>query len=80
VNHLCKELFRAPPGIDVVMCPIAAAGACWNAARTQQAMFNAVLEALPAIEAGATRPLAVSSRNALGVAGPAAHRRGAARL
>ncbi len=64
VNHLCMELFRARAGIDVVNVPYRGGPAALLDLRQNriQAMFNAVQEALPAIEAGATRPLAVSSK------------------
>ncbi|MBI0538743.1 tripartite tricarboxylate transporter substrate binding protein [Roseomonas sp. KE2513] len=63
VNHLCLELFRRRAGIDVVHIPYrggAPALIDLQAGRIQ-AMFQAALEAIPAIRDGRTRPLAVSS-------------------
>lgn len=67
VNHLCLELFRSRAGIDVVHVPYrggAPALIDLQAGRIQ-AMFQAALEAIPAIRDGRTRPLAVSSAQRL---------------
>jgi tripartite-type tricarboxylate transporter receptor subunit TctC len=63
VNHLCLELFRSRAGIDVVHVPYrggAPALVDLQAGRIG-AMFQAALEAIPAIRDGRTRALAVSS-------------------
>ncbi|MEO3472577.1 tripartite tricarboxylate transporter substrate-binding protein [Roseomonas sp. CAU 1739] len=64
VNHLCLELFRARAGIDVVHVPYRGGPAALLDLRENriQGMFNAVQEALPAVQAGATRALAISSK------------------
>ncbi len=64
VNHLCLELFRAQAGIDVVHVPYrgGAAGLIDLRAGRIQGMFNAVQEALPVVREGATRGLAISSK------------------
>ena len=64
VNHLCLELFRARAGIDVVHVPYRGGAAALLDLRQNriQGMFNAVQEALPAVREGATRALAISSR------------------
>lgn len=64
VNHLCLELFRAQAGIDVVHVPYRGGPAALLDLRGNriQGMFNAVQEALPAVQAGATRALAISSK------------------
>jgi tripartite-type tricarboxylate transporter receptor subunit TctC len=67
VNHLCLELFRTRAGIEVVHVPYrggAPALVDLRAGRIQ-AMFQAALEAIPAIREGVTRPLAVSSKDRL---------------
>ncbi|NMJ44406.1 tripartite tricarboxylate transporter substrate binding protein [Roseomonas sp. JC162] len=64
VNHLCLELFRARAGIDVVHVPYRGGPAALLDLRQNriQGMFNAVQEALPAVREGATRALAISSK------------------
>jgi tripartite-type tricarboxylate transporter receptor subunit TctC len=64
VNHLCLELFRARAGIDVVHVPYRGGAAALLDLRAGriQGMFNAVQEALPAVREGATRALAISSK------------------
>jgi tripartite-type tricarboxylate transporter receptor subunit TctC len=67
VNHLCLELFRTRAGIEVVHVPYrggAPALIDLQAGRIQ-AMFQAALEAIPAIRDGRTRALAVSSAQRL---------------
>ncbi|MBR0648270.1 tripartite tricarboxylate transporter substrate binding protein [Roseomonas terrae] len=65
VNHLCLELFRARAGIDVVHVPYRGGPAALLDLRENriQGMFNAVQEALPAVQAGATRGIAISSKD-----------------
>ena len=65
VNHLCLELFRARAGIDVVHVPYRGGAAALIDLRQNrvQAMFSAVQEALPAVREGATRALAISSKD-----------------
>jgi tripartite-type tricarboxylate transporter receptor subunit TctC len=67
VNHLCLELFRARAGIDVVHVPYRGGAAALIDLRQNrvQAMFSAVQEALPAVREGATRALAISSKERL---------------
>jgi tripartite-type tricarboxylate transporter receptor subunit TctC len=63
INHMSFELFRARAGIDAVHVPYrggAPALVDLQAGRIQ-AMFAAVQEALPSIEAGRSRGLAVTS-------------------
>ncbi len=63
INHMSFELFRARAGIDAVHVPYrggAPALLDLQAGRIQ-AMFAAVQEALPSIEAGRSRGLAVTS-------------------
>jgi tripartite-type tricarboxylate transporter receptor subunit TctC len=64
VNHLCLELFRARAGIDVVHVPYRGGAPALLDLRAGriQGMFNAVQEALPAVREGATRGLAISSK------------------
>ena len=69
VNHLCYELFRARAGIDAVHVPYRGGAAALIDLRTNriQAMFSAAQEALPALREGATRGLAVSSKERMSV-------------
>ncbi|WP_338148123.1 Bug family tripartite tricarboxylate transporter substrate binding protein [Neoroseomonas eburnea] len=69
VNHLCFELFRARAGIDAVHVPYRGGAAALIDLRTNriQAMFSAAQEALPALREGATRGLAVSSKDRMTV-------------
>lgn len=69
VNHLCYELFRARAGIDAVHVPYRGGAAALIDLRTNriQAMFSAAQEALPALREGATRGLAVSSKERIAV-------------
>ena len=63
LNHLCLELFRARAGIEVLHVPYrggAPAAIDLRAGRID-AMFSAAQEALPTLQEGATRGLAVSS-------------------
>ncbi len=64
VNHLCLELFRARAGIDVVHVPYRGGAPALLDLRQNriQGMFSAVQEALPAVREGATRALAISSK------------------
>ncbi|MCU0888504.1 MAG: tripartite tricarboxylate transporter substrate-binding protein [Rubritepida sp.] len=69
VNHLAQALLVARAGIEVVHVPFRGGAPALIELRAGriQAMFSAVLEALPAVREGATRGLAISSaeRNAL---------------
>jgi tripartite-type tricarboxylate transporter receptor subunit TctC len=69
VNHLAQALLVARTGIEVVHVPFRGGAPALIELRAGriQAMFSAVLEALPAVREGATRGLAISSaeRNAL---------------
>jgi tripartite-type tricarboxylate transporter receptor subunit TctC len=69
VNHLAQALLAARAGIEVVHVPFRGGAPALIELRAGriQAMFSAVLEALPAVREGATRGLAISSaeRNAL---------------
>ena len=69
VNHLCYELFRARAGIDAVHVPYRGGAAALIDLRTNriQAMFSAAQEALPALREGATRGLAVSSKERMSI-------------
>jgi tripartite-type tricarboxylate transporter receptor subunit TctC len=69
VNHLCLELFRARAGIDVVHVPYRGGAPALIDLRTNriQAMFSAAQEALPPMRDGATRGLAVSSKDRMSV-------------
>ena len=62
VNHLSVELLRVMAGIDVTHVPYRGGAPALLDLRAGriQAMWQAVLEALPAVREGATRPLAVS--------------------
>lgn len=62
VNHLAVELLRVMAGIDVNHVPYRGGAPALLDLRAGriQAMWQAVLEALPAVREGATRPLAVS--------------------
>jgi tripartite-type tricarboxylate transporter receptor subunit TctC len=63
VNHLCLEMFRVRAGIEVNHVPYRGGAPALLDLRAGriQAMFQAVLEAVPAVREGATRALAVSS-------------------
>ncbi|HEY4253926.1 MAG TPA: tripartite tricarboxylate transporter substrate binding protein [Roseomonas sp.] len=67
VNHLCLEMFRREAGIDVVHVPYRGGAPALIDLRSGriQGMFAAVLEALPAVREGATRAVAVSSKDRL---------------
>ena len=69
VNHLCLEMMRGRTGIDVIHVPYkgGAQALVDLQANRIQAMFSAVLEALPPIRDGRTRGIAVSSRERVGV-------------
>ncbi|HYF07313.1 MAG TPA: tripartite tricarboxylate transporter substrate binding protein [Acetobacteraceae bacterium] len=69
VNHLCLEMFRQQARIDVTHVPYrggAPALLDLQAGRIQ-AMFAAVLEALPSVRDGRTRGLGISSLNRVSV-------------
>lgn len=69
VNHLCLEMFRQQARLDVTHVPYrggAPALLDLQAGRIQ-AMFAAVLEALPSVRDGRTRGLGVSSRGRVAV-------------
>lgn len=63
VNHLCQALFAQRAGIEVTHVPYRGGAPALLDLRAGriQAMFAAVLEALPAVREGATRALAISS-------------------
>jgi tripartite-type tricarboxylate transporter receptor subunit TctC len=63
VNHLAQALLVARTGIDVVHVPFRGGAPALIELRAGriQAMFQAVLEALPLVREGATRALAISS-------------------
>jgi tripartite-type tricarboxylate transporter receptor subunit TctC len=63
VNHLCQALFAQRAGIEVVHVPFRGGAPALLELRQGriQAMFQAVLEALPMLREGATRALAISS-------------------
>lgn len=67
VNHLCLEMFRREAGIDVVHIPYRGGAPALIDLRAGriQGMFAAVLEALPAVREGATRAIAISSKERL---------------
>lgn len=69
VNHLAQALFAARANLDVVHIPFRGGTPALIELRAGriQAMFSALLEAIPALREGATRGLAISStaRNAL---------------
>ncbi|MBR0646722.1 Bug family tripartite tricarboxylate transporter substrate binding protein [Plastoroseomonas hellenica] len=67
VNHLCLEMFRREAGIDVVHIPYRGGAPALIDLRAGriQGMFAAVLEALPAVREGATRAIAISSKDRL---------------
>jgi tripartite-type tricarboxylate transporter receptor subunit TctC len=62
VNHLAQALLAARAGLDVVHIPFRGGAPALIELRAGriQAMFSAVLEALPAVREGATRGLAIS--------------------
>jgi tripartite-type tricarboxylate transporter receptor subunit TctC len=64
VNHLAQALLVARTGIDVVHVPFRGGAPALLELRAGriQAMFQALLEALPTMREGATRGLAISSR------------------
>ncbi|MCX8133971.1 MAG: tripartite tricarboxylate transporter substrate-binding protein [Roseococcus sp.] len=64
VNHLAQALLAARTGIEVVHVPFRGGAPALVELRAGriQAMFQAVLEALPAVREGATRGLAISGR------------------
>lgn len=69
VNHLCLEMFRQQARLDVTHVPYrggAPALLDLQAGRIQ-AMFAAVLEALPSVRDGRTRGLGISSLGRIGV-------------
>jgi len=63
VNHLCQALFAQRAGIEVTHVPYRGGAPALLDLRAGriEAMFAAVLEALPAVRDGATRALAISS-------------------
>ena len=63
MNHLCQALFAQRAGIEVMHVPYRGGAPALLDLRAGriQAMFAAVLEALPAVREGATRALAISS-------------------
>jgi len=63
VNHLAQALLASRTGIDVVHVPFRGGAPALIELRAGriQAMFQAVLEALPLVREGATRALAISS-------------------
>lgn len=63
VNHLCQALFAQRAGIEVVHVPFRGGAPALLELRQGriQAMFQAVLEALPVLREGATRGLGISS-------------------
>ncbi|MCS6892603.1 MAG: tripartite tricarboxylate transporter substrate-binding protein [Rhodovarius sp.] len=65
VNHLAQALLVARTGIEVVHVPFRGGAPALIELRAGriQAMFSAVLEALPALQEGATRGLGISSRS-----------------
>ncbi|MBR0662725.1 tripartite tricarboxylate transporter substrate binding protein [Roseomonas hellenica] len=67
VNHLCLEMFRREAGIDVVHIPYRGGAPALIDLRAGriQGMFAAVLEALPVVREGATRAIAISSKDRL---------------
>ncbi len=67
VNHLAQALFAQRAGIEVVHVPYRGGAPALLDLRAGriQAMFQAVLEALPALREGATRGLAISSAERL---------------
>ena len=67
VNHLALELLRGRAGIDVVHVPYRGGAPALLDLRQNRigAMFQAALEAIPAIREGATRALAVSGLDRL---------------
>jgi len=69
VNHLAVELLRVMAGIDVNHVPYRGGAPALLDLRAGriQAMWQAVLEALPAVREGATRPLAVSGSQRVAV-------------
>jgi tripartite-type tricarboxylate transporter receptor subunit TctC len=69
VNHLCQALFAQRAGIDVTHIPYRGGAPALIDLRAGriQAMFAAVLEALPAVREGATRALAISSAGRSGL-------------
>ena len=64
VNHLAQALLVARTGIDVVHVPFRGGAPALLELRAGriQAMFQALLEALPTMREGATRGIAISSR------------------
>lgn len=69
VNHLCQALFAQRAGIEVTHVPYRGGAPALIDLRAGriQAMFAAVLEALPAVREGATRALAISSAGRSGL-------------
>lgn len=69
VNHLAIELMRVLAGIDVTHVPYRGGAAALTDLRAGRihAVWQAVLEALPAVREGATRALAVSTRDRVAV-------------
>jgi tripartite-type tricarboxylate transporter receptor subunit TctC len=63
VNHLAQALLASRTGIDVVHVPFRGGAPALIELRAGriQAMFQAVLEALPVVREGATRALGISS-------------------
>lgn len=67
VNHLAAELFRSSAGLKIGLVPYkggAQAGQDVAAGRAEM-MFSAVIEALPHLQSGRTRALAISSARRL---------------
>jgi tripartite-type tricarboxylate transporter receptor subunit TctC len=67
VNHLAAELFRSSAGLKIGLVPYkggAQAGQDVAAGRAEM-MFSAVIEALPHMQAGRTRAIAISSARRL---------------
>ncbi len=69
VNHLCQAMFAQRAGIEVTHVPYRGGAPALLDLRAGriQAMFAAVLEALPAVRDGATRALAISSAGRSGL-------------
>lgn len=64
VNHMAAELFRAEAGLNLLLVPYKGGAPAGQdlAAGVVQMMFSATLEAVPLLQAGRTRALAISSR------------------
>ncbi|TWT01262.1 tripartite tricarboxylate transporter substrate binding protein [Reyranella sp. CPCC 100927] len=63
VNHMSSELFKSLLGLDIAVVPYRGGAQAGQdvAAGQAQMMFSAALEAVPLLQRGATRALAVSS-------------------